>query len=193
MQIHRLLSRTDPHSLPDLLHVSNVMLETVIQFVNSRDKPVFLPRDLSTIVLAYGLPCGSILIRALKHAALPSGISRSRLIRNVSVFTAHLETICGPQETNHVFCVHASGELSRNLDEALEAAEIPSTSMANTESQVVVDIPATSTSFGATDQGEALPIVGLETAQSGFLADFNLTEWDANVDWSGTGLEWNIF
>ena len=54
MQIHRLLAKTDSIALPNLLQISEDMLQTVLQIANARDRAVFRPRDLSTVVRSLG-------------------------------------------------------------------------------------------------------------------------------------------
>ncbi|KAI8958303.1 hypothetical protein F5Y11DRAFT_351642 [Daldinia sp. FL1419] len=52
---------------------------------------------------------------------LPSGISGSLLIWNLSVLVSHLESATSPGETNNRFCIQAAKFTSRNLDQILSS------------------------------------------------------------------------
>ncbi|KAJ5094506.1 hypothetical protein N7456_010367, partial [Penicillium angulare] len=129
-QIYRLIGPGDGNSTPqpELLEVSANMLETVIQMTNYRKRTNFSPRDLSGILLSYGLPCAIIVANAMETAIqdtskgieLPLGIKASNLIRNLSVLVSQLENVSSPSETNQVFCLRASQAISRKLDHILD-------------------------------------------------------------------------
>ena len=53
--------------------------------------------------------------------SLPASISRSELIRNLSVLISYLEWVTRPGDGNHAACSEASKMLARILDEALNS------------------------------------------------------------------------
>lgn len=76
-------------------------------------------------ILLYGFPSASLLIKALQHQKrtgepfLYEG-SRSALLRNLSVFISHLETIVRPDNSNYALFQRASQVFSKIIDEVLE-------------------------------------------------------------------------
>jgi hypothetical protein len=76
-------------------------------------------------ILLYGFPSASLLIKALQHQKrtgepfLYEG-SRSALLRNLSVFISHLETIVRPDNSNYALFQRASQVFSQIIDEVLE-------------------------------------------------------------------------
>ena len=79
--------------------------------------------------MLYGFPSASLLIKALQHQKrtgepfLYEG-SRSALIRNLSVFISHLESIVRPDNANYALFQRASQLFSRIIDEILEPQSI---------------------------------------------------------------------
>lgn len=82
--------------------------------------------------MLYGFPSASLLVKALQHqkrtgeSFLYEG-SRSALIRNLSVFISHLETIVRPDNSNYALFQRAAKIFSEIIDEVLE----PEASFAN--------------------------------------------------------------
>lgn len=59
-----------------------------------------------------------------KRRQLPACITKSALLRNVSVLVSSLEMVSNPSESNHAFCARAAKMLSDKLDRALDP-ELP--------------------------------------------------------------------
>lgn len=132
-----------------LLSVSAEILSTVLTLGTQREQMVDLRPDFTwtvcTIqdlftctffdiccksqVLLYGFPSASLLIKALQHQKrtgepfLYEG-SRSALIRNLSVFISHLESIVRPDNANYALFQRASQVFSKIIDEILEPQSI---------------------------------------------------------------------
>lgn len=55
-----------------------------------------------------------------KRRQFPAVITKSALLRNVSVLVSNLEMASNPSESNHAFCASAAKMLSDKLDHALD-------------------------------------------------------------------------
>ncbi|KAI1392524.1 uncharacterized protein F4822DRAFT_441461 [Hypoxylon trugodes] len=121
-QLYRLLEKDRLSPRPEIIEVSARMLEAVVQIANARSRAFFLPRDLPTIILSYGLPSSAILTTVLQDMTktFPPNINRSLLIRNLSVLVHQLESVSSPGETNHMFCTQAARIISHKLDQILD-------------------------------------------------------------------------
>ncbi|OKO99508.1 hypothetical protein PENSUB_8353 [Penicillium subrubescens] len=95
-----------------------------VRFIISMFRDEILEVSLQKILL-YGFPSASLLIKALQHQKrtgepfLYEG-SRSALLRNLSVFISHLETIVRPDNSNYALFQRASQVFSKIIDEVLE-------------------------------------------------------------------------
>ncbi|OQE37393.1 hypothetical protein PENCOP_c010G04903 [Penicillium coprophilum] len=128
--IQRLIAgKSNPRGNTALLSVSAEILSTVLTLGTQREQMVDLRPDFAWTVLLYGFPSASLLIKALQHQKhtgepfLYEG-SRSALIRNLSVFISHLETIVRPDSANYALFQRASQLFSRIIDEILEPQSI---------------------------------------------------------------------
>lgn len=172
--IQRLLAgKHHPRGNPALLSVSADILSTVLTLGTQREQmvdlrpdftwtvsssPIFLSQDIFVLILIllwhkillYGFPSASLLMKALQHqkrtgeAFLYEG-SRSALIRNLSVFTSHLETIVRPDTANYALFQRASQIFSKIIDEilephpALEDTELGEASLLDHDQMIAVD------------------------------------------------------
>ena len=129
--------------MADLLGISNEMLTTVMVLIKQHNLTRELQRDYAWIVslenvillrahiaahkakvLFYGVSTAGVLAAELKRCAqnglsLPGSLSRSELIRNLSVLISYLEWVTRPGDGNHAACSEASKMLARILDDAL--------------------------------------------------------------------------
>ncbi|CAI7606503.1 unnamed protein product [Penicillium glandicola] len=128
--IQRLIAgKTNPRGNAALLSVSADILSTVLTLGMQREQMIDLRPDFAWTVLLYGFPSASLLIKALQHQKrtgepfLYEG-SRSALIRNLSVFISHLESIVRPDNANYALFQRASQLFSRIIDEILEPQSI---------------------------------------------------------------------
>ncbi|KAJ5624460.1 hypothetical protein N7510_000769 [Penicillium lagena] len=124
--IQRLLvEKNNPRGNAALLSVSSEILSTVLRLGTQREYMVDLRPDFTLTILLYGFSSASILIKALQHHKrsgepfLYEG-SRSALIRNLSVFIAHLESIARPDSADYALFQRASQAFSKIIDEILE-------------------------------------------------------------------------
>ncbi|KAK1148503.1 hypothetical protein N8T08_009508 [Aspergillus melleus] len=127
--IQRLLVQQDPEAQTTLLDVSSTILSTVLSFGIQREHVIDIQRDFIWTVLLYGFPSAGVLTKALQNQArtglpIPYNGSRSRLIRDLSVFIAHLETMARPGIANHELFARASRVMSSIIDDILEAREV---------------------------------------------------------------------
>lgn len=201
-QVYRLLGKEDPIPSRMLLKVSAETLDTVLHFGKSRDRAVFLREDFSLMVRNYGLPAAALLAKTLQNTAgriLPIGLSHSSLIRSLSVFISHLESICTAGDPNHPICVQASKTLSRTLDDVLDSSTIPP--FAASPADAVGD--AENATY-ATPPSQTQPLLlgtgGAAMADStsmdiSTLDGLDLFDWAANIDWTNSvgGGQWSTF
>ncbi|CRG92026.1 Activator of stress genes 1 [Talaromyces islandicus] len=109
-----------------LLSVSSQILSTVLFLGTQREHMRYIHRDLAWVIVLYGFPAVSVLIRALQSEARNgtpfeySG-SRAELIRNLSVFISHIESMERPGNGNYLLFSRASKMFSSMIDEILEA------------------------------------------------------------------------
>ncbi|KAJ5266744.1 hypothetical protein N7478_009552 [Penicillium angulare] len=177
----RLIGPGDGNSTPqpELLEVSANMLETVIQMTNYRKRATFSPRDLSGILLSYGLPCAIIVANAMETAIqdtskgieLPLGIKASNLIRNLSVLVTQLENVSSPSETNQVFCLKASQAISRKLDRILDRF--------NGTADSAIPEPVLTPLLSS---GSSAAIVDIDTTGFADFDHFDLADWAIDFD-----------
>jgi len=156
-------------------------------------------------MFAYGLFCATTLCSALQDITrdpsktLPDGLNRATLIRNLSVFIADLELICGPGNINHEFCAQASKAISKALDDVLNGVSNTTTLANNVPNMGVLATPSSSSSLPALSEfGDAgAPARTDDLAGMDFgnfdVGSFDLADWSMNIDWTGTTGGWNIF
>ncbi|CAG8100229.1 unnamed protein product [Penicillium olsonii] len=149
--IQRLIAgKNNPRGNTALLAVSAEILSTVLTLGTQREQMVDLRPDFTWTVLLYGFPSASLLIKALQHQKRTGEpflyeSSRSALIRNLSVFISHLESIARPDNANYALFQHASKVFSKIIDEILEPqsvlpdANLGDSSMINFDSLIEVD------------------------------------------------------
>ncbi|KAE8143368.1 hypothetical protein BDV38DRAFT_277393 [Aspergillus pseudotamarii] len=123
--IQRLLVQQDPDAYSALLDVSSTILSTVLDFCAMREDMVDLRPDFIWTNLLYGFPSAAVLIKALQKQArtgrpIPYQGSRSVLIRHLSVFISHLESMSRPGLVNQELFHRASKIFSGIIDEVLE-------------------------------------------------------------------------
>lgn len=151
--VQRLLVLNSTEYSTALVDVSSTILSTVLTFGRQQEWAVDIHRDFIWTVsnspkvlpctkdatnqsqlLLYGFPSASVLLRALQmHAStnqLPSVYPRGILVRHISVFISHLESMTGPGTANNAFFSRATRVFSRIMDEILapEAATTTETS-----------------------------------------------------------------
>ena len=215
-QVYRLLGNGDGNMTfqPELLEVSENMLETVIQMTNCRGRTSYSFLDLPGIVctstlklryrrsslidgckiLSYGLPCAAILLTALdpviqessKETKLPPSLKTSNIIRNLSVLVSQLESVSSPNETNYVFCLKSSQAISRKLDHILDSfTTANSTKPPDYPEPVPAPHTLDNTSFEAMANIENIGLVNF--------GHFDLADWAIDFGIGTMSDEWNMF
>lgn len=155
-------------------------------------------------VLGYGLPCVAFLTTTLQNISrsggsqqLPPNIKRATLVRTLSVYVSHLDSICRPGDGDYNICVQASKAISRVLDEVLDPS--PSTKEV-TASAGAPQTPMSTTAGGESQQPAAFSSSSQQTALGAddfdlFNADglegFDFSSWVKNINWTETGCEWS--
>ncbi|KAJ5308920.1 hypothetical protein N7508_004299 [Penicillium antarcticum] len=196
-QSYRLLGTGDGSmaAQPELLETSANMLETIVQMGNCRGRTLFTPRDLPGIILSYGLPSAVILLNTLEiviedpskpTAILPSGITTSNLIRNLSVLVSQLENFSSPRETNQLFCLKASKVISRKLNNILENFPISDSAMPTKRT------PEPDTANLTTDE-IFTSIPDIDTINIEDFDPFDIADWAINFDLGAMSDDWAIF
>ncbi|KAL2823363.1 hypothetical protein BDW59DRAFT_180669 [Aspergillus cavernicola] len=119
------------------LYLYNIflILSTVLMLGRQQEPIVDIQRDYITTIAIYGFSSASILIKALQTQArtgkpMPYTGSRAELIRNLSVFVSHIESMARPPtaNVNHALFDRASKMFSNILDEALDPRLLVSSS-----------------------------------------------------------------
>lgn len=109
----------------ELLSVSSDILSVVLVLGTRREHTVDLRPDLTLLILLYGISSASILVKALQNQKrtgeplLYEG-SRPALIRSLSVFISHLDTVAQPENANYELFQRASQVFTKIVDEILE-------------------------------------------------------------------------
>ncbi|KAK2873490.1 hypothetical protein FQN49_002327 [Arthroderma sp. PD_2] len=123
--VQSLLVEDCANARADLLDISATILSTVLTFGRQRERSFDIQRDFIWTLLLFGFSSASVLIRALQRQArtrqpiLYRG-SRSTLIRNLSVFISHLESMARPGSASFSFFSRATDVFSRIITEVLE-------------------------------------------------------------------------
>ncbi|KAF7588523.1 hypothetical protein BBP40_005550 [Aspergillus hancockii] len=123
--IQRLLVQQNPEAQSSLLEVSSTILATVLAFCALREDMIDLRPDFVWTSLLYGFPSAGVLVKALQNQVrtgrpIPYRGSRSVLIRHLSVFISHLESMSRPDVVNYGLFQRASKIFSNIIDEVLE-------------------------------------------------------------------------
>jgi len=220
--IQRLLERSESASGPALLKVSADIVSVVLQLGKLREKVMLLRHEFPYVVINYGLPSAATLAAGLQRSAkhptpvLPPSLSRSTLIRSLTVFASYLENIGEEGETSHATCVQAAQAISHAVDDMLDFSPVPTAPVSSIPSSsdstlelaatnattANITAPATQTPMQISDdilenpfspsQFASLPsdIAGLPDfgiPDSNVLDGFNFSGWLNNSSWTTQG------
>lgn len=156
-----------------------------------------LPKGTLTTfqMLDYGLSAAAMMIEAISNKGAQNWhgiISRSKLVRDLSVFVASLEGICQPGEANHAVCTRAARRIAKALDEVLDSGT--TTTEDETPNQVaqkgtLIDTTAAMQQTVETSGCDVIP-----GEQNGFDGlDFSdLDSWLRSIDWTGVGADYTF-
>lgn len=130
--IQKLLDYTPLTSNAGMLRVSVDLLSNVLALGAMRDRTYDVHRDLLHCILLYGIPSASVLATALRQQQtssqpFPLGISRSEIVRMLSVLISHLDASAHLEnsgaragEANYNLCRKASKIFTRVIDQVLD-------------------------------------------------------------------------
>lgn len=143
IHIQRLLSKYSEAATHSLLETSNKMLTTVMVLIKQHSLTHEIQSDYAWTVLLYGVSSAGVLAAELSRSSrtnqsLPPPMSRSEVIRSLSVLISYLGWVTRPGDGNYATCSEASRMLTRILDEALNPQSMPP----NQQSQQPVLEPA---------------------------------------------------
>ncbi|ORY15257.1 hypothetical protein BCR34DRAFT_558944 [Clohesyomyces aquaticus] len=118
-------SRMPLTSNTPLLRVSMDLVSTALTLGTIRDRTYDVHRDFLHTIVLYGIPSGSVLVSALQEqqntsAAFAGEISRSEMIRMISVLISHLENVAKPGDGNYRLCRKATKAFKRVVDAVLD-------------------------------------------------------------------------
>ncbi|GIJ83585.1 hypothetical protein Asppvi_002409 [Aspergillus pseudoviridinutans] len=142
--VQRLLALNSTEYSTALVDVSSTILSTVLTFGRQQEWAVDIHRDFIWTLLLYGFPSASVLLKALQmHAStnqLPSLYPRGILVRHLSVFISHLESMAGPGTANNAFFSRATRVFSRLMDEILAPEAVTATETSPVDSVADLDV-----------------------------------------------------
>jgi hypothetical protein len=123
-QIQRMLQRLTQQALPSLLEVSLKLLVTSLACIQPSHGIYELRRQIPTVILFYSFPAAGLLALELRRCtlegvSLPPTVTRSDIIRHLSVLISSLEWIVLPGDGNHKLCSELNKMLAMVLDEVL--------------------------------------------------------------------------
>lgn len=205
--IQKLLDYTPLPANAAMLRVSVALLANVLALAAMRDRTYDVHRDLLHCILLYGIPSAGVLATALRqqsatpNVAFPTGVSRSEIVRMLSVLISHLDASAHVEnsgaragEANYNLCRKASRIFTRVIDQVLDPK--------------VVDAPTSSERLDLGVEGEDLGIEGemgldlfgvpgLEGLESMEFAGLAGNAWlesggmGVGVDWGALG-QWTL-
>ncbi|KAF2031126.1 hypothetical protein EK21DRAFT_99886 [Setomelanomma holmii] len=131
--IQKLLDTGSLTSNFPLLRVSSDLLSNVLTLGTIRDRSYDVHRDLLHCILLFGVPAASVLATALREqhatgAQFPQEISRSEIVRMLSVLISHLDAAAHVEnsgarqgEANYNLCRKASRIFTKVIDAVLDS------------------------------------------------------------------------
>jgi hypothetical protein len=127
--VQKLLAQEDCVAVKtSLFNVSSTILSTVLTLGKQQERSVDIRRDFNWTILLYGFSSASVLVKGLQRAEIQQPIqphrSRSALIRDLSVFISHLESMARPGHTNYILLDRAARAFARIVDEILECRSV---------------------------------------------------------------------
>lgn len=204
----------DPAYAGRAVRIAGQIVSTVNHLGQVRDRALFLRHDNSYVVssssqangttltgiqmLCYGLPAVAILVQAVSKNgsgnSLPEDVSRSKLIRDLSVFVSNLENMCTPKEANYAVCIQASQIIAHALDEILDpdasaSARPNAGSAALPTGNGIANAQVSSPSHWTAANTETMLAPDLDFNALSSLDAFDLDTWLKSVDWTGVGDE----
>lgn len=203
--IQKLLDYTPITSHLALLHVSVDLLSHVLALATVRDRTYDVHRDLLHCILLYGIPAASVLATALREQhhtghPFPPEISRSEIVRMLSVLIAHLDAAAHLEnsgarqgEANYNLCRKASKIFTKVIDAVLDS-RAPDTGIGATPNSdnLGLDFNFEAFSGPGLDGFESLEFSGLgPLGLSGNMGGLNGGSAGDGIDWGTVG-QWSL-
>ncbi|KAF2113030.1 hypothetical protein BDV96DRAFT_497104 [Lophiotrema nucula] len=178
--IYKLLDKQTLMQNEALLKNSVDMLSTALQLGQIRDRTYDFHRDFMYTILLYGIPSGSVLATALQEQLqsgqpFPSSISRSEIVRLLSVLISHLDIgSCNSGSStangNDSLCRKAAKTFTRVIDAVLDPKPVAPVEFED----INVDL----------DFFAGPPLEGFDNFNFNFMGDGGLYD---TVDWTVAG------
>ncbi|EMD65050.1 hypothetical protein COCSADRAFT_26005 [Bipolaris sorokiniana ND90Pr] len=179
-----------------LLRVSIDLLSNTLTLGTIRDRSYDVHRDMLHCVLLFGIPAASVLATALREQhhtgqQFPSGISRSEIIRMLSVLISHLDAAAHMEnsgarhgEANYNLCRKASKIFTKIIDTVLDPKAVEEITPAS--DQLGMDLGLDLFSGAGLDgfEGMDFPGLGIGPSTSGGVNDATNVDWGALGQWS---------
>ncbi|KAH8699248.1 putative C6 transcription factor [Talaromyces proteolyticus] len=128
--LHRTVVKYTEASPKPLFDTARILLSTVLRICNDREATTDRSKQVSWIVLYYGLPSACVLaFEVLRQTQNPEAhrlpsvhLPRSEIIRNLSVFVSCLAWVASPSPShgNYAVCKEVEQKLSHILDQILD-------------------------------------------------------------------------
>lgn len=191
-QIHRRLRREIGYlATPSLLEISMRLLQTTLVFNKQRSQSYAIQRRFPTLILMYCLPSAGVLALELRRCTregvpMPGNISRSDVIRNLSVLISCLESVVLPGDGNHRLCTELNKMLALVLDEVLNHQPASNAGTPSATNRMTTGGETVNGGSGAAIDEEFfnMPLIeGMEPIPTGS-EDF--LNWLDNATWSNT-------
>lgn len=195
--IQKLLENSPLTLNTPLLRVSIDLLSNTLILGPIRERSYDVHRDMLHCVMLFGIPAASVLAAALREQhqtgqQFPAEISRSEIIRMLSVLISHLDAAAymdnsGARhgEANYNLCRKASKVFTKVIDTILDPRTVEEMTPANDQLAMDLDVDLFS---GAAFNG--LEGVGFPELCSGPGTSRNVN--DADIDWGVLG-QWNTW
>ncbi|KAF2716129.1 hypothetical protein K431DRAFT_236072 [Polychaeton citri CBS 116435] len=126
-QLRRFLSQGHFELAPrdSLVDVSVRIITTITVFTAAVTKVAQMHKDPTWILLHFAVPCAGVLANELRSRTqrrepYPPFISRSQIIRHISVTISTLEAVSSPSDGNFNLCIRAAESLSHILSDVLD-------------------------------------------------------------------------
>lgn len=139
-QIQRLLRQENPHHVAGLLKVSMQMLSAVVDLTKQKGCKHDIQERYSHVFVFYGLPSAGVLAYELRDHTLagrplPPSVSRSSIVRNLTIFASWFENPLKPMTRECELCYATTKVISRILDETLnyDSATTTDADLANSD------------------------------------------------------------
>ncbi|KAF7185439.1 hypothetical protein HII31_13228 [Pseudocercospora fuligena] len=108
LHIYHMLEKSNTSYRGSLLSTAAEVVRIVIHMGSVQHRADHVRHDNSYVMLYHGLPAVAALVQIASRNGLhglPEGLSRPKIIRDLSVFIYNLETICAPDDANYTVCV----------------------------------------------------------------------------------------